>query len=83
MTRLLTQGDLVRIPQGVELYKEQKHIEPPVEYRSIDLEKQTDKQLYGIYNKKVDIVDYVEVIIEGASWLVKTEDVYKGDNYAD
>jgi hypothetical protein len=83
MTRLLTQGDLIRIPQGVELYREYA-TQGVLFNKTIGLVKETDKQVYGIYNKKLEhLHDIVEVLIEGSSFLVKEEDVYKGDSYVD
>jgi hypothetical protein len=65
MTKLLSCGDLVRIPQDVTLFCNNNYII-------------LDRQRYGIFDKKLS-ESMAQIIFEGSCWEVNIDDIYEGD----
>lgn len=72
--KFLDNGDLIRIPQDVRLWRTQKVVDQTnIELRTLK------EQRYGLFNQKISHTT-AEIILDGQAWLVDLEDIYEASN---
>jgi hypothetical protein len=72
--KILDRGDLIRIPQDVLIWREYVS-----DGANLTDYKRLPQQRYGLFNEEVSR-NVAEIIIDGHSWFVETEDIYEASN---
>jgi hypothetical protein len=71
--KFLNRGDLIRVPQDVQLWRDHK-IDGVVQLEHLKL----TKQRYGLFNQKLSY-GLAEIIIDGQAWNVDIDDIFEGE----